>query len=630
MSEPVLLITSQSPVPRMSVGPTRATQPHLAVVYATATGEVACFEGRPLRPGQQVFSRYRTRYEVDMRGYQRTALLGRDPLVSRDGVHTFEVQVAFGFRIEGWQGAENWVRSGVQDALPVVHGYLVARFHGAGRQFAVEDSSGLERHLNQLCATAVTLPEGLTVHGCRVSVRPDAKSLAHLGSLIDSGRREERGAAEHSPDKGGVVRQAELDAMRQKYEIDAAARQADALVHTLADGEGLIRHYLITHPDDAAGAFAMFRQLEEARASTAELQNQRALGLFQVMAEKGLVQAGDLEQMRSQLTGTVGRATGGHGSQQSSGPAPLTGARPWDAAPSQLPAGAPAAAPPGPAHVQGHAPPHGSATAPPYPPSAAAPYPPERQQSWPRPPDPANPSAGLPDGGAGRASPPAPVDLAAPVYLVLDESVDRGVLDELNRGLASLHSALAGAPEVSATLRLCVLGMAATTETRLALDAVGPGTRSPILTGRPGLSYTHAFRTVRSLVGQDVVVVKAEGIQVLRPLVYFVTAQKPDDEAAWVGAHRDLTDPGDNPAAPHVIALGLGADGADTVRAVATRPEFGFVAAPHQDAASAAHNCAAFLRDSVVGYGQRLASGDPRPQFSLTAPDGFRPAQDVL
>ncbi|MFF7332673.1 hypothetical protein [Streptomyces sp. NPDC008150] len=620
MSEPVLLTASQSPVPRMSVGPTRATQPHLAVVYATATGEVVCFEGRPLRPGQQVFSRYRTRYEVDMRGHRGTALLGRDPLVSRDGVHTFEVQVSFGFRIEGWQGAENWVRSGVRDALPVVHGYLVARFHGAGRQFAVEDASGLERHLNQLCASAVTLPEGLTVHGCRVSVRPDAKSLAHLGSLIDSGRREEQGAAAHSPDRGAVVRQAELDALRQKFEIDAAARQADALAHTLADGEGLIRHYLITHPDDAAGAFAMFRQLEEARASTAELQNQRALGLFQVMAEKGLVQAGDLEQMRSQLTGTVGRATGGHASQQFAGPAQLTSARPWDSAPPHLAAGAPAAAPPDPSPA--YAPPYGAAPGSPQP--YADPYPPERQQSWPRPP------AGADGGDAGRTASPAPVDRAAPVYLVLDESLDRGTLDELNRGLSSLHSALSGAPEVSATLRVCVLGMAATTESRLDLDTVGPGTRSPILTGRPGLSYTHAFRTVGSLIGQDIVVVKAEGVQVLRPLVYFVTGGGPDDGASWASAHRDLTDPAGNPVAPHVIALGLGADGAHGVRAVATRPEFGFVAAPHQDAASAAHNCAAFLRDSVVGYGQRLASGDPRPQFSLSAPDGFLPAQDAL
>ncbi len=55
----------------------------------------------------------------------------------------------------------------------------------------------------------------------------------------------------------------------------------------LTNSEGLIRHYLITHPGDAAGAFEMSRQLESRPDGHRELQNQRALGLFQVMAERG-------------------------------------------------------------------------------------------------------------------------------------------------------------------------------------------------------------------------------------------------------------------------------------------------------------------------------------------------------
>ncbi|WP_422125755.1 hypothetical protein, partial [Streptomyces graminilatus] len=73
---------------------------------------------------------------------------------------------------------------------------------------------------------------------------------------------------------------------------------------------------------------------------------------------------------------------------------------------------------------------------------------------------------------------------------------------------------------------------------------------------------------------------------------------------------------------------GLGGAQAQTVRALATRPEFGFMAAPHQDAASAAHSVAAFLRDTIVGYGRRLGAGDP--QFTLATPDGFRSAEDAL
>ncbi|WP_171112717.1 MULTISPECIES: hypothetical protein [Streptomyces] len=585
MTEPVSLIVSQTPVPRMAVGPTKATEPHLAVVYATASGEVACFEGRPMKPSQQMFSKYRTRYEVDLRAYQRSAVLGRNPLVSRDGVHAFEVTVDFAFRIDGWKGAEDFVRSGLRDPLPVVHGHLVSLFHGAGQRFAIEDSFGLQHHLNQLCAQPVVFQEGLKLYGCQVHVRPDAKSLAHLESLIEAGRREHLGAAEHIPNKGAVVRQTEIEAIQQRAQIEATARQADALADTLTTSDGLIRHYLVTHPHDAAGAFEMRRQLEEARAATAELQNQRALGLFQVMAEKGLIQAGDLEQMRQQLTGTVGRATGGDGALPPLTTPQLTAGRPWD--PPQLP-------------------PADQSPAPGYTPTVVSPT-------------------------VGPATPPGPLVRTAPtalIYLVVDESLDRACLDELQRGLDALHSALSDAPDVSRVLRLGVLGMAATTEQRLSLAEVGPGTRTPLLVGRRGLSYSQAFRTLRPLIGQDVTVVKNDGAQVLRPLVYFLTGGAPDEGTAWRNDHHDLTDTDRNRAAPHLIALGFGRAEAQAVRGVATRPEFGFMAAPHQDAASAAHSCAAFLRDSVVSYGQRLASGEAN--FSINPPDGFRRAEDAL
>ncbi|GEC09097.1 hypothetical protein SSP24_67520 [Streptomyces spinoverrucosus] len=585
MTEPVSLIVSQTPVPRMAVGPTKATEPHLAVVYATASGEVACFEGRPMKPSQQMFSKYRTRYEVDLRAYQRSAVLGRNPLVSRDGVHAFEVTVDFAFRIDGWKGAEDFVRSGLRDPLPVVHGHLVSLFHGAGQRFAIEDSFGLQHHLNQLCAQPVVFQEGLKLYGCQVHVRPDAKSLTHLESLIEAGRREHLGAAEHIPNKGAVVRQAEIEAIQQQAQIEATARQADALADTFTTSDGLIRHYLITHPHDAAGAFEMRRQLEEARAATAELQNQRALGLFQVMAEKGLIQAGDLEQMRQQLTGTVGRATGGDGALPPLTTPQLTGGRPWD--PPQLP-------------------PADQSPAPGYTPTVVSPT-------------------------VGPSTPSGPLARTAPtalIYLVVDESLDRACLDELQRGLDALHSALSDAPDVSRVLRLGVLGMAATTEQRLSLAEVGPGTRTPLLVGRRGLSYSQAFRTLRPLIGQDVTVVKNDGAQVLRPIVYFLTGGAPDEGAAWRSDYHDLTDTDRNRAAPHLIALGFGRAEAQAVRGVATRPEFGFMAAPHQDAASAAHSCAAFLRDSVVSYGQRLASGEAN--FSINPPDGFRRAEDAL
>ncbi|MGW1714055.1 vWA domain-containing protein [Streptomyces sp. NPDC002156] len=599
MTQPVSLIVNQSPVPRFAVGPTKAREPHLAVVYATASGEVVCFDGRPLGPGQQVFSKYRTRYEVDMRPQHRSAVLRNNPLVSRDGVHAFEVNISFTFRVDGWKGAEEFVRAGLTDPLPLVHGHLVSLFHGAGQLFSIEDSFGLQRHLNQLCATPANLPQGLLVDGCRASVRPDTKALAFLESLIDADWKERRDSAEHVPAVGGAHRGGQLDAIKQGYEIESTKRQADSFAGMLTNSEGLIRHYLVTHPGDAAGAFEMSRQLEAARMATAELQNQRALGLFTVMAEKGLIVAGDLDLLRQQLTGQVGLATGGHVPLSATATPALPGARPWDAPAAQLTVA------PAPAQQQ---PAQGQAPAPVYEPTLVVPV----------------------QSDAAPASAPAPAAFsgAALIYLVLDESLDRGCLDELNRGLASLHSALSGAPAVSAALRLCVLGMAAATEVRLPLDTVLPSTRTPILTGRPGRSYTHAFRTLQALLRQDVALVKTQRTQVLRPIVLLLTGGVPDEGPGWRAAYAELVDQGGNSIAPHLIALGLGGAEASAVRTLATRPEFGFRAAPHQDAASAAHSVAAFLRDTIVGYGQRLGAGDP--QFTLTAPDGFRAAEDAL
>ncbi|MEH0418353.1 vWA domain-containing protein [Streptomyces sp. B21-083] len=613
MTQPVSRFVNQSPVPRFAVGPTKAREPHLAVVYATASGEVVCVDGRPLTPGQQVFSRYRTRYEVDMRPQHRSAVLRNNPLVSRDGVHAFEVTLSFTFRVDGWTGAEEFVRAGLTDPLPLVHGHLISLFHGAGQLFSIEDSFGLQRHLNQLCAAPAHLPQGLVVDGCRASVRPDTKALAFLESLIDADWKERQDAAAHMPAVGGAHRGGQLDAIKQGYEIESTKRQADSFAGMLTNSEGLIRHYLVTHPGDAAGAFEMSRQLESARMATAELQNQRALGLFQVMAEKGLIVAGDLDLLRQQLTGQVGMATGGHVPLSATAPTALPGARPWDApaaAPAQLTAGAPQQAPaPAPAHQQ------------------TAPGQPQPGQTVPGQPQVYEPTLVVPV-QPHTAAAPAAFSGAALIYLVLDESLDRGSVDELNRGLASLHSALSGAPGVSAALRLCVLGMAAATELRLPLDTVLPSTRTPILTGRPGLSYTHAFRTLQALLRQDVALVKTQRTQVLRPIVFFLTGGVPDEGTGWRTAYAELVDQDGSSVAPHLIALGLGGAEASTVRTLATRPEFGFMAAPHQDAASAAHSVAAFLRDTIVGYGQRLGAGDP--QFALAAPDGFRSAEDAL
>lgn len=595
MSVPVPLVVSRTPVPRISVGPTRATDPYLAVVYATAGGEVVCFDGRPMTPSQQVLSRFRFRYEIDMRDHDRTVLLGSTPLVSRDGVHAFQVTVSFSFRVDGWTGAETWVRGGRPDALPVVYGHIGALFHEAGRAFDIENSAGLQQHLQTLCRNAMPLPQGLLIHGCRATVALDAATADFVRGLVEAQRTTRTAEARHLNAKGDAAAAIELEAMKQAAAIDSARRQAAAQADLLITTEGLIRQYLVTHPEDVAGAIEMFRQLDEARTSRADLQDDRALALFKLMADKGLMLPGELNPMREQLLGRV---------QQATGAAPATAPRPavaWDAPLAIAPA--PVAAPPV------------------HPAEAAG----ERQ-----PPEDSVPAAEVYEPTLVMPAPPADAAAfpgAALIYLVLDESLDTGCLEEVNRGLRQLHEALADAPAVSEHLRLCVLGMASSTDVRLSLDQVSAGTRTPILARRPGLSYEQAFRTLRALLPQDVAMVKGQGTRVLRPLVLFLSGGVPDG-ADWQEAHAQLVHRSTHASAPEIIACGFGAAQPTAIQRIATRPEFGHMGPSAPDTAAAAHNIAVFLRDCVVGYGRRLASGST--EFSLVGPDGFRPASDSL
>jgi uncharacterized protein YegL len=602
VAEPVSLIASQTPVPRVALGPTKSKLPYLSVVYATASGDVECFDGRPLSPSRQVFSRYRTRYEVDMRDQSRTVLLGRTPIVSRDKVHEFEVTVTFGFHIDGIEGAKAWVAGGQPDALAVVYGYVNSLFHNTGQNFDIEDSFGLQSALNQHCAGSVPLHPGLRFHDCRVSVRPDAASRAYLNGLLEARRTETTGRAVHQADVGELTRRIELDTQRQLADLETTRRQDAALGSVLNTSESMIRYYLVSHPEDAANAVEMMRQLEEARSHHTGEQYDRALGLFKMMTDTGLILPGDVNQMRDQLVGQVQAATGGLAADPAR---PNAG---WDA-PLAL-GDAAAAGPPAYAGPPPRYPRAGQDGA-----GAAAPqgtgefYEPTLVTPTAKPP----------------ASPAFPA--ATLIYLVLDESLAPSALDELNRGLSALHDALSGNPVASAAVRLCVLGMAADTQIRLSLDHVGPATRTPILVRRPGLSYAHAFRTLLMLLPQDVALVKSQRTAVLRPMVFLLSGHAPDD-GNWSDAHDELVDVSRHPSAPQIIACGLGEAEPGAIGRIASRAEFGHVAAPHSDAASAAHSYAAYLRDCVLDFGQQLAAGSS--EFNVPAPDGFRPATDVL
>ena len=82
MTSTLPLILNQEPVTRGMLTRMKVSTPSIAVVYADAFGHVASFDGRPLNWAQQVVTKYRTRFEVDLSDHRRRAQLDSTPLPS--------------------------------------------------------------------------------------------------------------------------------------------------------------------------------------------------------------------------------------------------------------------------------------------------------------------------------------------------------------------------------------------------------------------------------------------------------------------------------------------------------------------------------------------------------------------
>ena len=99
----------------------------------------------------------------------------------------------------------------------------------------------------------------------------------------------------------------------------------------------------------------------------------------------------------------------------------------------------------------------------------------------------------------------------------------------------------------------------------------------PSLKCRNATSYGAAFNALLQQIPQDVTALKAQHYAVHRPAVFFLSDGQPNDGEGWVRLHAQLTDHAWFPAAPNIIAFGIGAADPATILRVATKPEFAFV-----------------------------------------------------
>jgi uncharacterized protein YegL len=180
---------------------------------------------------------------------------------------------------------------------------------------------------------------------------------------------------------------------------------------------------------------------------------------------------------------------------------------------------------------------------------------------------------------------------------------------------------------VAAKVRLSVLGFSDDVAVRMALADLRREEGLPLLQMRGGTDYHAAFQDLLTRIPQDIGVLKGNGYQVHRPAVFFLSDGQPRNNT-WHAPHGRLTNKSTTPAAPNIIACGIGDVRADTILRVATQQDFAFVSVPGADIGSAIAKFFIALTTSVVQSGRSLTS--PHPELVVERPEGFRMAIDVV
>jgi uncharacterized protein YegL len=224
---------------------------------------------------------------------------------------------------------------------------------------------------------------------------------------------------------------------------------------------------------------------------------------------------------------------------------------------------------------------------------------------------------------------PDPKGNLLPVYVLADESYS--LLDyarELNDGLVSLCEALRAEPMTAAKVRLSILGFSDDVEVRLPLADLRDVENVPELRIRNNTNYQAVFTDLLTRIPHDVNMLKTSGYLVHRPAVFFLSDGQPNVGSDWLELRKRLTSRTVTPAAPNIIAFGIGDVMPETILQVATDKNFAFVAMPSANIGTAIADCFVALTQSIVESGRSLTSQNP--EVVVEQPKGFRMAIDIL
>ncbi|MER6264652.1 MULTISPECIES: vWA domain-containing protein [unclassified Streptomyces] len=159
-----------------------------------------------------------------------------------------------------------------------------------------------------------------------------------------------------------------------------------------------------------------------------------------------------------------------------------------------------------------------------------------------------------------------------PFYMVCDESgsMAGGGVDAINSALPDLHQEISTNPSVADKTRFALIGFSTQASVLQPLADLSELTQLPSLSAGGVTSFGAAFRLLKDTIEKDVADLKANGHDVYRPVVFFLSDGIPTDE----GWRTDLKELNSFRYAPKIIAFGISDADIATITEVANFKAF--------------------------------------------------------
>jgi len=213
-----------------------------------------------------------------------------------------------------------------------------------------------------------------------------------------------------------------------------------------------------------------------------------------------------------------------------------------------------------------------------------------------------------------------------PLYLVVDESASmEPYIEDVNRALVSLNDALLADPMVASKVRLSALGFSDDVIRYLRLVDMRAELVFPLFTARATTNYGKLFAYLEAILSEDIGLLRSEGYMIHRPAVFFLTDGLPSDGEAWREPYAHLMS---QKFHPNIVAFGIGNALSDTIRAIASPLEFGFVSGDVLGVPAAIASFFTSFTASVVASGRSITTAEPG--LVIEKPEGFVLAIDVI